>query len=129
MMTFIVVAFVSVGIFSFVGPALSPGWNGPPWFLVVLFVAIIVGNGLWICSQPHKIVLDPDGTIAFISILRIRNLSARDILSIKPEGTTYGFLVVRTERSKIRIIAQFDGFHDFLARLKAMNPAVELRGC
>jgi hypothetical protein len=84
---------------------------------------------LWVLSLPHKIMFHQDGTIEFISVLRRRSVLARDVVSIKPEGTAYGFLVVRTARSKIRLLAQFDGFHDFLTRLKAINPTVELRGC
>lgn len=30
---------------------------------------------------------------------------------------------------KIRLLSQFDGFHEFVARLKAANPRIELRGC
>ncbi len=37
--------------------------------------------------------------------------------------------MVKTSMGKFRILNQFDEFHDFLVRLKAANPAVDLRGC
>jgi len=123
------VVFVSVGVIIFIGPALFRNWTGPPWFVGFLFLAILGGNALWILSIPHKITLHRDGMVEFTSVLRSRTVPVRDIKSIKPEGTTAGSLVVRTESSKIRLFAQFDGFHDFLTRLKAVNPTVELRGC
>ena len=92
-------------------------------------LAVLGVNALWVLALPHKIILHQDGRIDFTSVLRKRTVSARDVLSIKPEGTTFGYMVLRTDQAKIRLIAQFDGFHDFLTQLKALNPAVELRGC
>jgi hypothetical protein len=123
------VVFVSVGGIIVVGPVLFRNWAGPPWFVGFIFLAIIGGNALWVLGIPHTIMFHQDETVEFTSVLRSRRIPVREIVSIKPEGTTSGFLVVRTESSKIRLLAQFDGFHDFLTRLKARNPAVELRGC
>jgi hypothetical protein len=67
--------------------------------------------------------------VEFISLLRRRTVRAQEIRSIKPAGAHVGFLVARTDRGRIRLLAQFDGFHDFLSRLKAMHPGLELRGC
>ena len=129
MLSVMAVVFVSVGVMIVIGPALFRNWSGPPWFVGFLFFAIIGGNALWVLGIPHKIMLHQDGTVEFTSVLRSRRIPVREIVSIKPEGTTYGFLVVRTESSKIKLLAQFNGFHDFLTRLKAVNPLVELRGC
>ncbi len=129
MLSTMAVVFVSVGSIIVVGPALFRNWTGPPWFAGFFFLAILGGNAIWVLSLPYKIMFHQDGTVEFTSVLRCRRVPAREIVSIKPEGTAYGFLVVRTLSSKIRLLAQFDGFHDFLIRLKALNPAVELRGC
>jgi hypothetical protein len=128
MLSVMVLVFSSAAAIIVIGAALSPNWAGPPWFVGLFLLAVLGGNALWVLSLPHRIELYQD-TIEFISVLRRRRVPAREILSIKPEGTSYGFLVVRTERSKIRLAAQFDGFHDFLTRLKNLNPAVEFRGC
>jgi hypothetical protein len=129
MLSIMAVAFTSVGIIIVVGPALFQNGAGPPWFFSLIFLVFIVGCAIRILSIPHRIMLHRDETVEFISVLRRRRVPARAIVSIKPEGTTYGFLVVRADNTKIRLLAQFNGFHDFLNRLKAMNPAVKLRGC
>jgi len=129
MLSVITVVFLCAGLIVVIGPALFANWTGPPWFAGFLFLAIIGGNVLWALSIPYKIMLHRDGTVEFTGVLRSRRIPIRGIVSIKPEGTTSGFLVVRTETSKIRLLAQFDDFHDFLVRLKTLNPAVELRGC
>lgn len=129
MLSVMAVIFVSAGTIIVVGPALFPNWTGPPWFVGFIFLAIIGGNALWVLGIPHTIMFLQDETVEFTSVLRSRRIPVREIVSLKPEGTTSGFLVVRTESSKIRLLAQFDGFHDFLTRLKALNWAVELRGC
>jgi len=52
------------------------------------------------------------------------------VKSIKPELLYFGgFVRVRTTRPKITLFTQFHGFHDFLVKLNAMNPQIELRGC
>ncbi len=123
------VVFVSVGAIIVIGPALFRNWTGPPWFVGFLFLAIIGGNALWVLGIPHKITFHQDETVEFTSVLRSRTIPLPEIVSIKPEGTISGFLVVRTEGSKIGLLAQFDGFHDFVTRLKAVNPLAELRRC
>ena len=125
----VVVGFTAAVVVIFIGSTFSPNWKGPPWFFGVFLLAAIGWNVFWVLSLPHKIELYQDGTIEFVSVLKRRNVQARDIVSIKPDGTSFGFLVVRSAGSKIRLLAQFDGFHDFLARVKALNPTVELRGC
>ena len=57
-------------------------------------------------------------------------LTAIDNLNLTiPSGQFFGFLVVRTKNKKIKILNQFDGFHDFILNLKSKNPLIELRGC
>lgn len=77
---------------------------------------------------PQSITLSEDGRIEFTSTLRQRVVYVTGIQSIKPEGLE-SLLVVHANGVRIPLIPQFDGFHDFLARLKAMNPNIELRGC
>ena len=129
MLSIIPVVLVFAALIILIGPALFRNWAGPPWFVGFFFLAILGVNALWVLWIPHKIMLHQDRTVEFTSVFRNRRVPVPEIVSIKPEGTTPGFLVVRTERSKIRLLAQFDGFHDFLTRLKSLNSAVELRGC
>jgi hypothetical protein len=106
-----------------------PNAKAPPLPFGLIWFAISAIYLIYFLRLPHRISLNEDGTVEFISILRQRTVRADEIKSIQPEGTQFGFFMVRTERGKIRILAQFDGFHDFLARLQARHPGVELRGC
>ncbi len=122
------VVFGSAALIIFVG-SFFLNWTDPPWFIALVFLGIAGGNAFWIFSTPHKILLHDDETIEFISTLKSRRIPVREIVSIKPQGTSFGFLAVRTGKRKIRIVAQFDGFHDLLTRIAKINPGVELRGC
>jgi hypothetical protein len=104
--------------------------NGPPWVVGLFMILIVAWNLYWIFTFPYKITLSEAGEIIFISLLRRRKTSVAEIKSIKPDPSQFfGFLVVRTQHKKIRILNQFDDFHDFISILKAKNPSIELRGC
>jgi hypothetical protein len=129
MLAAMAVVFVAAAAALFCLPLVFPNANTPPLPVALLFVGVLVVNAAWMLSIPHRMILHQDGTIEFISVLRQRVIRAAEIDSIKPEGTTYGFVILRAGRAKVRLLTQFDGFHDFLTRLKAMNPGIELRGC
>jgi len=127
---------LALGVMAFAGiwvalllPSLLRGAKAPPPQVGVMFLVILFFSLWWILNLPTRITLAADGTVEFISRWRKWTMRAEAIQSIKPEGGHFGIFVVRTDRGKIRILAQFDGFHDFLTRLKARHPGVELRGC
>jgi hypothetical protein len=122
------IAFAGTGV-ALLLPSLLQNSKAPPPLVGVMFLVILFFSLLWILSVPTRITLTADGTVEFICRWRKWTMRAEAIQSIKPEGGHLGIFVVRTDRGKIRILAQFDGFHDFLTRLKARHPAVELRGC
>jgi hypothetical protein len=124
----VLIAFIGMGL-AIELPSLLQSPKAPPPMVGLIFLVFIVVYLLWMLGLPHRITLAGDGSIEFTSVLRRQTVRADEIKSIKPEGYKFGFFMVRTDRSKIRILAQFDGFHDFLARLQAMHPNVELRGC
>ncbi len=130
-----VLVIAVLGILGIVGlllavNAFSDGKD--PWSERVgglLFLAVVVWNASWVLSLPQRISVSETGQIEFRSPLRRRTVTSGEVVSIRPDGGQFGFLTVRTARGKIRLLNQFDGFHDFLTELKARNPAVELRGC
>lgn len=122
------IAFAGIGV-ALLLPSIIRDSQAPPLLVGVMFLVILLFSLWWILSLPSRITLAADGTVEFISRWRQWTVRAEEIRSLKPEGSHLGFLVVRTDRGKIRILAQFDGFHDFLTRLKARHPTVELRGC
>jgi hypothetical protein len=125
----ILVVMVVIGVTLTGWPLLKPGPKAPPLPFGLIWVVIAVVYLLYFLSLPHRITFAEDGTVEFISLLRRRTVRAEEIQSIKPAGSQFGFFMVRTGQGKIRLLAQFDGFHDFLTRLQARNPGVELRGC
>lgn len=129
LLVFILIALAGLGAALALLPSIFQSPKAPPPLVGVIFLVVLGLNLIWILSLPHRITLAGDGTIEFLSLLRRRTIRTAEIRSIKPQGSHFGFFTVRTDRSKIRILAQFDGFHDFLTRLKALHPAVELRGC
>lgn len=121
--------FGLLGIFTLLGFLLAFGvLDGPPQLIGVLWLAIVSWNWYWVLTLPHTITLTESGQVEFISILRRRKVTMREIISVKPEGQ-FGFLAIKTSIGKIRVLNQFDGFHDFLTLLKTVNPNVKLRGC
>jgi hypothetical protein len=109
-------------------PLLVQTPKSPPPLFGVFFLGIICLSLFSTLRLPHQITLAPDGAIEFRSILRSWVVRAGEIRSIKP-SSHLGFFLVRTDGANIRLLAQFDGFHDFLTRLQALHPLVELRGC
>jgi hypothetical protein len=129
LLVFIFIALAGVGLALSLAPSIFQGPKAPPPLVGVIFLVVLALNLWWILSLPYRITLAGDGTIAFISLWRRRTVRAAEIRSIKPAGSHFGFLAVQTDGGKIRLLAQFDGFHDFLSRLEALHPGVELRGC
>ena len=115
--------------FAMIGvPLLVRSPKAPPPLFGVFILAVICLVLFYLLSLPHRITLAPDGSIEFRSILRRRVVRVEEIRSIKP-SSHIGFFLVRTDGATIRLLVQFDNFHDFLTRLQALNPRVELRGC
>jgi hypothetical protein len=120
--------FSIIGLLFLSGIFQTAQGDGPPRLVGIVWIGIIGLYSYWVLSLPHTIIVSQSGKVEFMSVLRKRQTTLREIQSIKPD-TQYGFLIVRTSSRKIRILNQFDEFHDFLARLKAANPNVKLQGC
>ncbi len=125
---FIFLALGGAACALIVVPSLVQAHKGPPPLFGVIYLVFICIALFSILRLPHQITLAPDDTVEFRSILRTWVVRAGEIRSIKPSAHL-GFFLVRTDGANIRLLAQFDGFHDFLTRLQAMHPLVELRGC
>jgi hypothetical protein len=129
-----ITSFVPVGIFTllailFLSGVLQNAKGEPPQFIGFFFLLGAAWFWYFVSSTPYKIKVYGNFEIEFISLIRRRRVSPVDIVSIKPYGSQFGFLLVKTNRGKIKLINQFDGFHEFITYLKATNPLIELRGC
>jgi hypothetical protein len=129
-----ITSFVPVGIFTlvailFLSGVLQGAKGEPPQFVGFFFLLGAAGFWYFVSSTPYKINVYGNFEIEFVSLIRRRRVFPADILSIKPYGSQFGFLLVKTNRWKIKLINQFDGFHEFIVNLKAANPSIELRRC
>jgi hypothetical protein len=129
-----ITSLVPVGIFTlvvflFLSGVLQDAKGEPPQFIGFFFLLGAAGFWYFVSITPYKIKVYGNIEIEFISLIRKRRVSPVDIVSIKPYGSQFGFLLVKTNRGKIKLLNQFDGFHEFIANLKTANPLVELRGC
>ncbi len=126
-----IMIFGMLSIFLIVGVLIVSGilGNEPPKLVGLLLLGIAGWNWYWVLSFPHKIFVSDSGKIEFISVMRKKQLTSQQIKSIKPALTQIGFLVIRTSLGKIRIVNQFDGFHEFIFNLKNSNPSIEIHGC
>jgi hypothetical protein len=120
--------FIIIGLLMVTGLVHSSKGYGPPRFIGVIWLGMVSWYGYLILSLPHTIIVSEPGQVELISIIRKSQTSLREIESIKP-ASQFGFFVVRTATGKFRILNQFDGFHDFIVKLKKANPTVELKGC
>ncbi len=121
--------FTIVGLLFITGIFQSSNGDGPPRAVGIFWLGIVGWYWYWVLSIPHTIGVSESGNVEFISVIGTRRTTLRDIKSIKPYSSQFGFLIVKTVSGKIRLLNQFDGFHDFILRLKTANPTVELRGC
>ena len=80
-------------------------------------------------QMPSTIEWLGNGAVSFRGPIRTLSIPISEIQSIRPDGNGLGFLEIRFIGGKLQILNQFDEFHEFLSRLKAENPNVELRGC
>ena len=58
-------------------------------------------------------------------------LNASEIRSIKPYGGGFGsgpLFILRHDGGKVRLVAQFTGFHEVVTRIKAAHPGIEVIG-
>ena len=129
-----ITSFIPVGIFTlmailFLSGILKNAKGGPPEFIGIFLLIMAAWFWYFISSLPYQIKVHGNVEIEFVSLLRRRRISPMDIVSIKPYGSQLGFLLVKTNRGKIRLLNQFDGFYEFITNLKAANPSIELRGC
>jgi hypothetical protein len=126
----VLMVLLLVALLLFSGVLKDKHGQGPPWFMGVFFLVVAGFNGYYyVLRVPHRIDVTEDGHIEFISLVRRKRLTAREISSIAPDAGQAGFFTIKTDQGKIRILNQFDGFHEFLLWLKTNNPSVELRGC
>lgn len=98
-------------------------------------VAIVPLSGLglfmWYISlrYPVEITVDESGRVYFRSPIRQVTLDAKDIQSIKAGAFFTWEVCIEHRGGFIDLKRRMEGFNDFVATLKSINPAIEVKGC
>jgi hypothetical protein len=120
-------AFLGVTILMFLLPYIVSGPDTPPAFIGFFWLLIVGWNLFLILRIPHEIVLHNDGTVEFNAVIRKVQMNAGEIASMNPANGTFGFMIIKGKKN-LRLLAQFDNFHDFISKLKQHNPSIIIRG-
>jgi hypothetical protein len=124
----IVMAIAGVGVLIFVVSSAEIAAPVAVPFLLV-WVGFVGFFAYQMLRMPSTIEWQSNGTVVFRGLIRSLSVPISEIQSIRPRGNGLGFLEIRFAGGRLQLLNQFDEFHDFLSRLKAENPKVELRGC
>jgi hypothetical protein len=95
------------------------------------FFAVWVGGLAFIWYQvlrtAYAVTLDGD-VCRFRGLVRRTNVPVQQIESLRASRMGGNVVTLRHRDGKILILQPIAEFHDFVSRLKKLNPAVELRG-
>jgi hypothetical protein len=98
----------------------SRSWFELIWVAIVLWFWVTT---IWRAAYRFDVSGD---TVEFRSILWRRRTRLNEIRSIRALGPRY--VVIRFEAGRAELYGTIDDWHDFVSRVKAANPAVELKG-
>ena len=101
----------------------------PPGWFVILWLSILGWVWYAFLRIPFEIRLLDNHSVEFRSLLRRAVVFPHEVGSIKAIPWSIGFVNVKYARGTIHLVNQIDGFHDLVATLKSLNPAIEIRGC
>ncbi len=103
--------------------------EGLPRPIAILWAVIIICVCYQYLKIPFEIRVLDGSNIEFRSFIRSTIISTKEIKSIKPWHNAVGLLIVKHSKGKIRLLNQFDNFHEFISFVKASNSNIEIRGC
>ena len=128
-----IIPFAVMGVLSAVGVGflisiLAGAVDRALMVVMVGWCAILVWNWNVLLRIPYEIRFESVERISFVALARTWSLNVADIRSIKPYASAGGLYILRHTNGKIRLMSQFTGFHEVVARIKAANPGVEIVG-
>jgi|KBSSwiStaDraftv2_1062776.scaffolds.fasta_scaffold154245_4 hypothetical protein len=124
----LLVLLAGLGVWVLAGR--QPGDQGSTFetvFAAVWLFALVV-NGYRLCTAVREIEVHEGDDVEFISWVQRVRLHAREILSVRALPGRWQRIVIRHQGGSITLAGPFDQFHQFLAELKQVQPAVEIKG-
>jgi hypothetical protein len=131
-----IIVFGTMGIMSLVGVGLIVAatlnrLGGTPVPVLLLWLAAVGWNWFVLLGIPYEIRFESADRVSFKALARTATVNASEIQSIKPYGGGFGsgpLFILRHDGGKIRLVAQFTGFHEVISRIKAAHPGIEVIG-
>ena len=131
-----IIVFGTMGIMSVVGVGLILAatlnrLGGMPVPFLLFWLGALGWNWYVLLGIPYEIRFESAERISFKALARTVTLNASEIRSIKLYGGGFGngpLLILRHDGGKIRLVAQFTGFHEVVSRLKTAHPRIEVVG-
>ena len=117
---------VLVALTAFAPVVVGQALDGKHAWFDVIWLGILVWfwfNALYRIAYRIDVRCD---AVEFRSVARRRNTSLARILSISSRPG--GVVTIHYDGGRVDLLGAVDGFHDFIGRVKAANPAVRLRG-
>lgn len=102
---------------------------GPQFVVLPVWLGVLAWVWYAYLRIPYAIGWREDDTIEIRSPLRRLTLTPQEIVAIKGMFLSPGFLRLKHSGGTVRLMAQMDGLHEFISRVRAANPAVEVKGC
>ena len=96
-----------------------PIWLFVCWIILLGYIYYKFLNSL------VRITITSDNTIEFRSILCKRTALPIEIISIS--AIAPGFVKIKLSRKSVSLINHFDGFYEFLATVKSLNPNIVIK--
>jgi hypothetical protein len=121
---------VLAGLGVWVLASRQPGSDGSVFeavFAAVWFFALVV-NAYRLCTGVREIEVHENDDVEFVSWVQKVRLHAREILSVRALPGRRQRIVIRHQGGALTLAGPFDQFHQFLAELKQVQPAVEIQG-
>ena len=100
-------------------------------FALAVFLLIGLGYGWYalVLRMVLEIAIREDGFVEFRSWSGSRNVRITDIESIHSEFYSYGDILIRHSGGTIRVLYNIDGLHEFIWKLRNMNPQLVTWDC
>ncbi len=90
--------FTIVGLLFISGVLQSSHGDGPPRAVGIFWLGIVGWYWYWVLSMPDTIAVSESGSVEFISVIRTGRTTLREIESVKPYSSQFGFR--RTSQKK-----------------------------
>jgi hypothetical protein len=118
-----------IGLPVLVQGALRAGAPASMKFFFLCWCALLAWIWDVYLGIPDAVKVRDDDSLEFVSPMRQTVIRPGEIIAVTAAPLRLGFLDLRYRGGALRQINRMSGFYDGIAKVKALNPAVEIKGC